>query len=157
VRREDSVVILRKAVSGLTKVGLRRFLGRARRAAGLRGAVNVLITTKGELRLLNRRFRGKDQATDVLSFPAPGHLPLKYAGDLAISADLAAQNGRKLGHSAVEEVKILILHGVLHLAGYDHERDNGAMARMEERLRRQLRLPLGLIERNIQSARRRKR
>lgn len=123
----------------------------------MRGEVNVLITSSGELRSLNRRFRGKDQPTDVLSFPAPAHLPLNYAGDLAISVDLAARNGRRLGHSAAEEVKILILHGVLHLAGYDHERDNGAMARKEERLRQHLGLPVGLIERNSEPARRRKR
>jgi len=151
------VVTLRKTVAGLTEIALARFLGRATRAVGLRGTVNVVITTSRELRSLNRRFRGKDQPTDVLSFPAAAHLPLKYAGDLAISAELASQNGRKLGHTASEEVKILILHGVLHLAGYDHERDNGAMARKEERLRRELRLPVGLIERNRQSARRRER
>ena len=155
--KKTPVVILRSTVSGLSETALVRFVGRARRAAGLRGAVNVLITTSGELRSLNRRFRGKDQPTDVLSFPAPRHLPLSYAGDLAISADLAAQNGRKLGHSSAAEIKILVLHGVLHLAGYDHDRDNGRMARKEERLRRQLRLPVGLIERNSQSAPRSKR
>jgi probable rRNA maturation factor len=147
-----AMVILRRTVAGLSHTALVRFVGRARRAARVRGDVHVLITTGGELASLNRRFRGQPQPTDVLSFPAPSHLPWSYAGDLAIAADLAAQNGRKMGHSAAEEVKILILHGVLHLAGYDHERDNGQMARKEERLRRQLRLPVGLIERNRRAA-----
>jgi probable rRNA maturation factor len=151
------VVTLQKPVVGLSETALERFLGRARRAVGLRGAVNVLITGSRQLRSLNRRFRGKDKPTDVLSFPAPVDLPKTYAGDVAISADIASQNGERLGHSTAEEVKILVLHGVLHLAGYDHERDNGAMARKEERLRRELRLPVGLIERNRQPARRHKR
>jgi probable rRNA maturation factor len=151
------VVTLRKPIMGLSEIALVRFLGRARRAVDLRGTVSVLVTSNRELRSLNRRFRGKDKPTDVLSFPAPAGVPEDYAGDLAISADLASQNGRRLGHSAAEEVKILVLHGILHLAGYDHERDNGAMARKEDRLRRELRLPVGLIERNRQSARRRKR
>jgi probable rRNA maturation factor len=156
-RREEKVVILKKRVIGLTETGLDRFLQRARRAVGLTGGVNVLVTTSRELRSLNRRFRGKDQFTDVLSFPAVPQLQHNLAGDLAISADIASQNGKRLGHSAAEEVKILVLHGVLHLAGYDHESDNGAMARKEERLRRQLKLPAGLIERNNSPSGRRRR
>jgi probable rRNA maturation factor len=70
-----------------------------------------------------------------------------YAGDIAISAEIAANNARSLGHTAAEEIKILVLHGILHLRGYDHERDDGRMARREEKLRRELRLPIGLIER----------
>jgi len=141
------VVTLRKTVAGLTEIALARFLGRATRAVGLRGTVNVVITTSRELRSLNRRFRGKDQPTDVLSFPAAAHLPLKYAGDLAISAELASQNGRKLGHTASEEVKILILHGVLHLAGYDNERDKGAVARKAGRQTRGLHVCWGVRRR----------
>ena len=103
----------------------------------------MLITSSAELRRLNRRFRGKNEATDVLSFPsADGTL-----GDLAISAEIAARNAHRLGHSATDEIKILILHGLLHLAGYDHETDDGVMARKEARLRRVLGLPVGLIER----------
>ena len=116
----------------------------------LRGIVNVLVTTSHELRSLNLRFRGKDQATDVLSFPAPtpGRAQVKQvAGDLAISADIARENAKRLGHSVAAEIKILVLHGVLHLAGLDHERDNGEMARKESRLRQQLKLEAGLIER----------
>jgi probable rRNA maturation factor len=70
---------------------------------------------------------------------------------VAISADLAAQNARRLGHSPAEEIKILALHGVLHLSGYDHETDKGTMARREELLRKRLGLPVGLIERNSTS------
>jgi probable rRNA maturation factor len=145
------MVILQKRVPGLTEDTLDRFVTRAKRSTGLRGSVTVLVTTSRELRRLNQRFRGQDTPTDVLSFP-PAHLAAKgFAGDVAISADIAAQNARRLGHSAAEEIKILALHGVLHLSGYDHETDNGTMARREERLRKQLGLPVGLIERNSTS------
>jgi probable rRNA maturation factor len=140
---------------------------RARRAVGLRGGVNVLVTTSAAVRALNRRFRAQDKATDVLSFPAS---PLSFevtssshaksagnklraraklvpAGDIAISAEMAARNAAPLQHSTADEVKILILHGMLHLAGLDHERDNGVMARREMKLRRELGLPAALIER----------
>ncbi len=141
------MVILRKRVAGLSGASLERFVGRARRAAGLRGTINVLVTTSPELRALNRSFRGKDKPTDVLSFPPLLELGKEFAGDVAISADIAAHNARQLGHSAAEEIKILALHGVLHLAGYDHERDGGEMARKEERLRKMLGLPVALIGR----------
>ena len=142
------MVLLRKRVAGLSEVALARFVALARRAARLRGAVNVLVTSSRELRALNRRFRGEDKPTDVLSFPPVLGLADGFAGDVAISADIAAQNARRLGHSAAEEIKILVLHGVLHLAGYDHQRDGGEMASREQRLRRLLRLPVGLIERS---------
>ena len=141
------MIILRKSVAGLSQIMLERFLARAARAARLRGSVNVLVTSSGEVRTLNRRFLGKDKATDVLSFPSVSGLPVQIAGDIAISADIATQNGKRLGHAPKDEVKILLLHGVLHLAGYDHERDNGRMAHTEMRLRKALKLPLGLIER----------
>ncbi len=152
------MVILQKKVPGLSEAALARFVTRARRGAGLRGAVNVLVTTSIAVRALNRRFRRKDKATDVLSFPAEG-LPKAHqrrprlAGDVAISADIAAQNATRLGHSPALEVKILTLHGILHLAGFDHERDNGEMARKEARLRGTLGLPSALIERTQASFR----
>ena len=142
------MVILKKRVAGLDEASLDRFLGRARRAVGLRGKVTVLVTTNRALRVLNERFRGKDRATDVLSFPAEPLAAPDFAGDVAISAEIAARNARRLGHAPKEEIKILALHGVLHLAGYDHERDHGEMARTEERLRKQLGLPVALIERS---------
>jgi probable rRNA maturation factor len=117
----------------------------------LKGEVNVLVTSSAELRKLNRRFRGKNKSTDVLSFQAPSGLMDDLAGDVAISAEIAVKNAGRLRHSAAAEVKILALHGVLHLAGYDHERDHGEMARMELQLRKSLGLPGGLIERSGQS------
>jgi len=147
------MVILRKRVAGLSESALERFVARAKRAARLRGTVNVLVTTSHELRVLNRRFRGKDGPTDVLSFPPIFGLVKDFAGDIAISADIAAQNARQLGHSAADEVRILTLHGVLHLAGYDHERDRGEMASREERLRNALGVPTGLIARKQQADR----
>ena len=143
------MVILRKRVSGLSEAVLSRFVARASRAARLQGTVNVLVTTSQELRALNHRFRKKDKTTDVLSFPPM--FDQGFAGDIAISADRAARNAKHLGHSAAEEVKILVLHGALHLAGYDHESDKGEMARVERRLRKTLALPSGLIERSVPS------
>ena len=142
-----NLVIFQKRVADLTELALDRFVARARRAAGLKGVVNVLVTSNAELKSLNRRFRGKDKPTDVLSFPAEPDPRKQFAGEIAISAEIAAQNARPLGHSPAEEVKILVLHGVLHLRGYDHECDNGQMARREKQLRAKLHLPLGLIER----------
>lgn len=142
------MVILQKKIAGLKQESLERFVVRARRAAHLKRLVNVLVTGSSAVQSLNRRFLGKNKATDVLSFPAPQSLkPSSLAGDIAISADVAARNARIIGHSPAVEVKILILHGILHLAGFDHERDKGQMARKEMKLRRELRLPVGLIER----------
>ena len=113
----------------------------------LKKMANILVTTSRELQQLNRRFRGKNRSTDVLSFPAvPGIA--NFAGDVAISAEIAARNAAELGHTAAAEIKILALHGILHLAGYDHERDDGEMARKEDRMRKLLGLPVGLIGRN---------
>jgi probable rRNA maturation factor len=148
ISQEQTLVIVRKRVAGLSEIALARFVTRAGHAAHLHGAVNVLLTSNRELRALNSRFRGKDRPTDVLSFPPVLGLANAFAGDVAISAEMAAHNARLLGHSPAEEVKILALHGMLHLAGYDHERDHGEMARTEERLRKSLRLPAGLIDRS---------
>ncbi len=136
---------LNRNLKGVSLKALERFAGRARRAGGVRGEVQILITSNRALRMLNRQFRKKDKATDVLSFPpAQG---VNHSGDIAISAEIAAQQARSLGHTLTQELKILMLHGILHLAGYDHETDKGEMARKEERLRRQLGLSLGLIQR----------
>jgi len=142
------LVILQKKVPGLSENSLARFVLRARRAAGVRGAVNILVTDGAAVRSLNRNFRGQNKSTDVLSFPAlPEVRQRAPAGDIAISADMALSNASRIGHSAADEVKILTLHGILHLAGFDHEQDDGRMARKEAELRRKLRLPDGLIER----------
>jgi probable rRNA maturation factor len=151
------VIIFRKRVAGLTEPALARFVARAARSVKLHGSINVLVTSNGEMKNLNRRFRAKDQPTDVLSFPA-GDVPLSgLAGDVAISLEIAAKHANQFGHSPAEEIKILALHGVLHLAGYDHETDDGNMARKEERLRKLLGLPSGLTERNGIAASPRKR
>ena len=141
------MVIFQKRVPDLTELALDRFLARARRAAGLKAKVNVLVTSSTEMKSLNRQFRDKDKPTDVLSFPAEPGMQKELAGEIAISAEIATRNARELGHSPAEEVKILALHGILHLRGYDHECDNGQMARREKQLRAKLHLPLGLIER----------
>lgn len=128
---------------------LARFLREAQSAANLRGQVTVLLTTDAAIRRLNRQFRGKNKATDVLSFPAIATGPLKIAGDLAISIPTALRQAGERGHSLGVEIKVLMLHGLLHLAGYDHETDKGEMARREQKLRAKLRLPHGLIERTV--------
>jgi probable rRNA maturation factor len=144
------LVILQKKVVGLSQESLSRFVMRARRQSRLRGRVNVLVTGSAAMRTLNARFRGKNKPTDVLSFPSERAISsgrAGFAGEIAISADIAAQNAARLGHSVASEVKVLALHGILHLAGMDHEHDNGQMARKEAELRRALRLPGSLTER----------
>jgi len=112
--------------------------------AGARGSLTVAVTTDARVRALNRRFRGVSKPTDVLSFPAdePGEL-----GDIVIARGVAARQARDRGHSLATELRVLALHGLLHLLGYDHEHDDGRMARTEARLRRRGGLEAGLIER----------
>ncbi len=145
------MVTFKKKIAGLTAESLQRFVLRARKSARLKGKVDILITSSSDMRVLNARFRGKNKPTDVLSFPVALSLKragrLLFNGEIAISADIALDNARRLSHSGAEEVKILVLHGILHLAGFDHERDNGQMARKEASLRRMLRLPSSLTER----------
>jgi probable rRNA maturation factor len=125
---------------------LARFLRQAIEATGLAGEVSVLLTEDEAIRTLNRTYRGKDKATDVLSFPA-AETAAGVAGDLVISLETALRQAEERGHSLETEIRVLLLHGLLHLAGYDHEVDDGAMHRKETRLRRQLGLRAGLIER----------
>ena len=139
---------------GLSAAGLGRFLRAAQQAAGLEGEVHVLLADDATLRRLNRTFRGKDKATDVLSFPAGPTTVFfgdpegpELAGDLAISLETAARQAEQFGHSLRDEVRVLLLHGVLHLAGFDHETDAGEMAAREAELREKLGLPAGLIAR----------
>jgi probable rRNA maturation factor len=123
---------------------LSRFACRAQRATKLRGEVDVLLVSPDQIRQMNRWFRAQNKITDVLSFPTTAR---RRAGDIAICAAKAQSQARTFGHGPEEEVKILMLHGMLHLAGFDHERDAGEMALKEERLRKQLGLPRGLIKR----------
>jgi len=141
---EKKVIVVKPKTQAVSARALSLFAGKAQRALGIRGEVNIRVTSNRELENLNRRFCRKNKPTDVLSFPSA--VP-KVAGDIAISANIAAANAADFGHSTETELKILVLHGLLHLAGYDHETDNGDMRAREEDLRRQLKLPVGLIER----------
>lgn len=140
------MVIFEPDISGaptrsISAAQLQRFARLAQTLAQVEGEVDILISSNTRLRDLNRRFRRKNKPTDVLSFPRPS------GGDIAISAQIALDNAQRYGHNLASELKILVLHGMLHLAGYDHERDNGRMARAENRLRSQLKLPASLIDR----------
>jgi probable rRNA maturation factor len=140
-------------------------LGRPVRAPGLaawlarvaparaRGEVAIAIVSDARIRALNRQFRRKDQATDVLSFPSATPRALRLApgalGDIVVAQGVARRQAREAGHSYAAELKVLAMHGLLHLLGYDHHdpADGGRMARLERRLRAQGGLGAGLIER----------
>jgi probable rRNA maturation factor len=109
------------------------------------GAVSIALVGDAAMRRLNRRFAGKDRATDVLSFPS-GEIG-GVLGDIAIATGVARRRAREAGHTYREELRVLALHGLLHLLGYDHHGDDGLMARIESRLRRKGGLRAGLIER----------
>jgi probable rRNA maturation factor len=153
--------------------GLPAFLAAAA-PRGARGAMVVALIGDQAMRRLNRQFRDKDRATDVLSFPAdpPGAnvevrpstrlrrpefiegrtskfelSPGFRLGDVAIALGVAGRQARRFGHSLDTELRVLALHGLLHLLGYDHDTDQGEMGRVEERLRKRAGLPVGLISR----------
>jgi probable rRNA maturation factor len=126
--------------------------GLARWLAGIappsaRGDLGIAVVTDARMRALNRKYRRKDSATDVLSFAADG------LGDIVIAKGVATRQARERGHSFQTELRVLTLHGLLHLLGYDHDdrRDNGRMARAEARLRKKGGLPTGLISRSADS------
>jgi probable rRNA maturation factor len=145
----EGVIVVRRQIRGVDKPALARFVSSVRRSVKLNGEVTVLVTNNAEMKELNDHFRNKNKATDVLSFIAAPHPGMTgYAGDLAISAEMARENAKALGHTVLEEIKVLALHGILHLAGYDHETDSGEMSAREQRLRKKFRLPYSLIERN---------
>ncbi len=142
---------------GIPSAGLGRWLARMapRRA---RGTITIALVSDAQMRALNRRYRGKDYATDVLSFPvlADPDRPAarrrsgrgrSHLGDIVIARGVAGRQARAAGHGTPEELRILALHGLLHLLGYDHEHDHGQMARLERRLRRQGGLREALTER----------
>jgi probable rRNA maturation factor len=148
-------------------------LGRRVRVAGLsswlrrvapgsaRGRVGIALVSDRRVRTLNQTYRRTDHATDVLSFPAGSALPLpargtgrirspraeRFLGEIVIARGVARRQARAAGHSELTELRLLSLHGLLHLLGYDHEVDNGRMGRLEQRLRRKGGLREGLIER----------
>jgi probable rRNA maturation factor len=137
---DDPHLLFRHPSRRVRRTPLRGFLTELAKRVTRGRPVTCLITTDAELRRLNRQFRGKNHATDVLSFPPD---------EMAISLDRAAAQARELGHSIDAELRILILHGLLHLGGMDHESDSGEMLRAETRWRKKLGLPLGLIERAL--------
>jgi probable rRNA maturation factor len=157
----------------LGEEGLARWLERAA-PAGARGGVSIALVSDAVMRRLNAAYRGQSYTTDVLSFqvgtpPEPPHPrppaprprrpssgssprfsqkePVLHLGDLAIARGVAVRQARRYGHSLGVELRVLALHGLLHLLGYDHETDAGTMRRLEERLRRRARLPTGLVAR----------
>jgi probable rRNA maturation factor len=137
--------------------GLARWLARVA-PVGARGTVGIAIVSDNQVRALNREYRGLDYATDVLSFPVSTHsrkprTQRVFLGDIAIARGIARRQARAAGHSERTELRVLALHGLLHLLGYDHERDQGQMDRVEQRLRRKGGLREGLIERARPSTR----
>jgi probable rRNA maturation factor len=112
--------------------------------ASARGDLCVALVSDRRMRALNRQFRGKDAVTDVLSFPAESR---GFLGDIVIADGVAKRQAKAAGHAIQTEIRVLALHGLLHLLGYDHDGDDGKMARAEARLRKKAGLPAGLIER----------
>ena len=148
--KSDPLITYRRPPATLKRHSVEKFARVVRDQVARGRAFHCLVTGDTELRALNLRFLGKDAVTDVLSFRhvdgnAPGDGD--SIGDLAISLGRARAQARERGHSIENEVSILMLHGVLHLLGMDHETDAGRMARAELRWRRKLGLPAGLIER----------
>jgi probable rRNA maturation factor len=121
---------------------LQQFYERARRELGFAPeSVTIQLISDDTMARLNETFRKKQGPTDVLSFPANGARPVhgaKYVGDIAISPETARRNARRFSRSLPIEMRILILHGMIHLAGFDHETDHGEMDRLERRLRKRL-------------------
>ena len=123
--------------------------------ARVSGRIGIVLLSDAQARELNRRFRKRDYATDVLSFPAGPVLPAvptrrpetPFLGEIVIATGVARRQARAVQHDERTELRILALHGMLHLLGYDHHRDRGKMAGMERRLRRKGGLREGLIER----------
>lgn len=147
--KSDPHITCRRKPASLDLDSLEAFaLALRRRVAGGR-EFHCLLTGDTELRSLNRQFRRKDYATDVLSFPSE-QTPDRI-GDIAISLARARAQARQWGHSLEDEIRILMLHGVLHLTGMDHETDSGEMRRAETRWRKKFSLPTALTERGFDS------
>ena len=141
--------------AGIRAPGLARWL-QSVAPVRARGAVAIAVVPDARVRALNRQYRNKNDNTDVLSFPTESQVdrraslatrPAAFLGDIVIAAGVARRQASVGGHSLQTELRILALHGLLHLLGYDHEQDSGQMARLERRLRREGGLREGLIER----------
>jgi probable rRNA maturation factor len=156
-RKELAVSIVDERGRPVAAPGLAAWLRRVAPARA-RGVVSVALVSDRRVRALNRTYRRQDSATDVLSFGEPSHLrsrgvhratvgPQPLLGEIVIARGVARRQALEAGHSEQTELRVLALHGLLHLLGYDHERDNGRMRRVERRLRRKGGLDEGLIER----------
>jgi probable rRNA maturation factor len=145
MEESGSTLIFRRAPRALSQRGLRAYATLLERMVAEGRHFGCLLSDDRELRRLNRQFLDRDYPTDVLSFPALA--PSESLGEIAISTTRAAKQARQHGHSLEEEIAILMLHGLLHLLGMDHEKDHGRMERTERRYREELGLPAGLIER----------
>jgi len=146
---EQTTLLFHSATPGLSRAFSRRqaraFAKRLESELTRGRPFTCLIAGDAEVRRLNRDFRKKDSATDVLSFPSAQSLG--FLGDVAISFEHATRQAAEYGHPVGQEIEILMLHGVLHLLGFDHEKDRGQMARAESKWRTALGLPNGLIAR----------
>ena len=142
--KSDPHITYRRKPAALDLESLESFAETLRTTVVRKGDFHCRLTNDEELQSLNSRFLGKKYPTDVLSFPSTFADSL---GDIAISLDRARAQAKEWGHSTEDEIRILMLHGVLHLKGLDHESDAGQMKRAELRWRKKLGLPVGLIER----------
>jgi probable rRNA maturation factor len=134
--RLEVVLVNRQRKRPVDTRRLRRVLAGAARELDVAGSVALVLTGDRMVQDLNRRYRGKDKPTDVLSFEGPGGE--HGLGDIVISVETAAANARGLGRTLPQELDVLALHGFLHLLGYDHETDDGTMDRLEKKLRKKL-------------------
>ena len=141
----DPLITYRRKPATLDLAAMEGFAELLRRRVAKRTEFHCLITGDAELQALNRAFLRQDHPTDVLSFPG---IP-PYLGDIAISLARARAQARRFRHSLEDELRILMLHGILHLTGLDHESDSGEMARAEQRWRKKLGLPISLTERSL--------
>ena len=142
---QQTTLLFHSATPGLSRRLARTFAKRLESEVTGGRPFTCLITGDLELRRLNREFRKQDLATDVLSFPSKQ--TLGFLGDIAISFEHARRQAAEYGHTVDKEIGILMLHGVLHLLGMDHEKDRGRMARAENKWRVALGLPRGLLAR----------
>jgi probable rRNA maturation factor len=139
------VVLFAGVPARVRRTPLRGFARRLQSEVAGGAAFECLIADDRETGRLNAFWRNRRYPADVLSFPAGAGRG--YLGEMAISWERAAEQAARFGHSREQEIEILMLHGLLHLMGHDHESDRGRMARVERNWRRKLGLPLGLIER----------
>ena len=149
----SSTVTFRRVPPDFPRRPIERFARRLQMELAQGRPFDCLIAGDAGLRRLNREFLGNDYPTDVLSFRAPlapgpwPPAPVAHLGDIAISFPRARAQAGAFGHNTGQEIRILMLHGLLHLLGMDHTADGGRMARAEKRWRSRLGLPTGLIER----------